>query len=1032
MNPARVQQPSGDQIEQLTRALEQAFPAAPELARLVSRLGVSLNVVVGGNTIGQLAFGLVGWAIAYGRLEDLLQYACEHNPTNPALQQYAATFGGQSVSESQRIEALGRLLTDYRFQYDEILGKGGVPPSELLDWIAYVRAQIRRGPALHLNEYLGPGRGRYRLLQQIGQGGFSTVFRAYDSTLRQDVAIKVLHSDKKTTHLERFRLGAHRMMTMQDHPHVAKVLDPDGEYSGFCYHVMEYYPYGDLRQAVRSRSLGTETEKVPFGKKAGLQIVLQAGAALHQAHQRKLIHRDVKPANILIGTDRTARLADFDLVRAEDPVSRMFTEGGLGEYLYAAPEQFVDANRVDLRADVYSLGMTAICVVSGTDPPREPAWRLHPTLNHFHCPDVLKPVLLRAIAHAPEVRFASVGEFCQALDEAMKELRPGDLDSPSDPILLHEILMDVVPNASAQERLLSLLKIPADYVSEWRPWSIVAIEIITLLEQREAGLLELSQAIEALWPGSFERFFAGRRMVQEPSGPTDVTPHGLVDLLCGLLDVQFETVEFRIRHSWPQVQSAGLSQAPQLIRARELVDAVERAGIDLAQVIRLIPQILDGPLQRPVSGGWSDNVYLFDQLSFLTDRLDGFFASSQRPEGMGRLLHLVRTRQLDWLQAETSAIWRSLSQHFGSSWSQTSSWVHELFDPIEQLARRFGGLKPVPPARPGSRRDWQRIVVYRALCETSEIIDQWDVFSEVVFFLDIPRHVIPPPSRPPAARVRGALRCYGAWEADLDVVEVVLLQSLARAIGGNNILAAADGETARLLSSSLEQMDYRAAEAAVTKLRAALQATVADDGARSRAAALLGTIERVIAELTAPWRPAHALVAAERETVDRITRGDLQGWLSHGFVDELYYYLGAPDDTPVSMGNVTLFLTRFCSESWMAQNRAAWSVEELIRRRRSAWRGAPALHGEPAGPQTLLPPPQLVDGLAAIPSDRFDALLSALGIPLAYIPSRGSARRVRAIETVQYCSQFSDGSEALTAALQSVAQNGDGTGPDRP
>ena len=223
--------------------------------------------------------------------------------------------------------------------------------------ILELRRQLRQGPQLKPGEFLADG--RYQLIDQIGEGGFATVWRAYDRQLRDQVAIKVLHGQFSSSEERRERLerGA-RQMAKMEHPHIVKVLAEPAVEEGWSFYVMEYFARGDFRRAVLENRLDFEER---------LEVLEKVALALDAAHQKGLIHRDVKPGNILLATDGTPKLTDFDLVRADDTTGLTRTRAGMGSYLYAAPESMTDASRANARCDVYSLAATVVFALRGEE-----------------------------------------------------------------------------------------------------------------------------------------------------------------------------------------------------------------------------------------------------------------------------------------------------------------------------------------------------------------------------------------------------------------------------------------------------------------------------------------------------------------------------------------------------------------------------------------------------------------------------------------------------------------------------------------
>ncbi len=282
--------------------------------------------------------------------------------------------------------------------------------------------------------------GRYKLWNVIGSGGFATVWRAYDRKRQQPVAIKLLHGQyaQDRSRRERFFRGAKRMASLQ-HSGIVKVLDEEQVDDGHYFFVMEYVDGQDLHRALRDGHVGPEQ---------GRELVLQVGEALAYAHEQGMIHRDVKPANILLDAQGRPKLTDFDLVRAQDTTGGTRT-GAIGTFVYAAPEQLENAKNVDERADVYGLGMTLVALLHGKPLPATVMRNLGKLIDALDCAKHLRRVLHRAVDWELDQRYESVGEFLQALKPA-----PPRPDPPPPPIQVEPVAAEPeVPRGSSIVRL---------------------------------------------------------------------------------------------------------------------------------------------------------------------------------------------------------------------------------------------------------------------------------------------------------------------------------------------------------------------------------------------------------------------------------------------------------------------------------------------------------------------------------------------------------------------------------------------------
>jgi serine/threonine-protein kinase len=201
--------------------------------------------------------------------------------------------------------------------------------------------------------------GRYRLEERIGSGGMSTVYRAFDDTLERWVAIKVLHHSMEDdpVQLERFRREA-RTVARLSHPHVVTVIDA-GEDDGHPFIVFEYVDGDTLKGLIRRIGPLPVVEAVAYA--------IEIGRALMAAHAERLVHRDVKPQNVLIDPDGRAKVTDFGIARSLEQDGLTATGRVLGTTDYVAPEQALGED-VTEQSDVYSLGIVLYEMLSGQVP----------------------------------------------------------------------------------------------------------------------------------------------------------------------------------------------------------------------------------------------------------------------------------------------------------------------------------------------------------------------------------------------------------------------------------------------------------------------------------------------------------------------------------------------------------------------------------------------------------------------------------------------------------------------------------------
>ncbi len=270
---------------------------------------------------------------------------------------------------------------------------------------------------VHVSE-LRPGDvlGGCRIEAVIGRGGMGVVYRALQLDLGRPVALKVIAGERAgdAEFRERFEREA-RMAAAIDHPNVVPVY-ATGEQDGALYLVMRYVTGRDLHALVRRDGR--------LAPERAAAIVAQVGAALDAAHAAGLVHRDVKPANVLLaGEDDHAYLGDFGLMRSLDP-HHPITDSGqwIGTVDFASPEQ-LGGERADARSDVYSLGCVLYAALAGAPPFARgtvPATLLAhlndapPRPSAAGAPAAFDRVVARALAKAPEDRYPSAGDLGRA------------------------------------------------------------------------------------------------------------------------------------------------------------------------------------------------------------------------------------------------------------------------------------------------------------------------------------------------------------------------------------------------------------------------------------------------------------------------------------------------------------------------------------------------------------------------------------------------------------------------------------------
>jgi tRNA A-37 threonylcarbamoyl transferase component Bud32 len=264
--------------------------------------------------------------------------------------------------------------------------------------------------------------GRYKLEAKLGSGGMSTVYLARDTTLDRQVAVKVLHREmsEQADQLQRFRQEA-RAVAKLSHPNVVAVIDA-GEDGGHPYIVFEYVQGETLKQRI-ARVGALDTQEA-------LAYAIEIARGLAVAHGRNMVHRDIKPQNVLIDSEGRAKLTDFGISRQLEQDGMTATGRVLGTTDYVSPEQAM-GHQVDPRSDIYSLGVVLYEMLIGQVPFTADS-QVGVAMKHVNedLPDVQqrRPEISAAAAHVveratakdPDDRYQEVGELIGDLSTALE------------------------------------------------------------------------------------------------------------------------------------------------------------------------------------------------------------------------------------------------------------------------------------------------------------------------------------------------------------------------------------------------------------------------------------------------------------------------------------------------------------------------------------------------------------------------------------------------------------------------------------
>jgi serine/threonine protein kinase len=266
---------------------------------------------------------------------------------------------------------------------------------------------------------------RYHILASLGEGGMASVYKAYDTRLERDVAVKIIRIDMFIPAvlqdvLKRFEREA-KSLAKLSHPNIVGIIDY-GEHEGVPYLVMVYLPGGTLKDRLQGR---------PLTWQESFHLLLPIARALQFSHQQGIIHRDVKPSNILITLSGEPMLSDFGIAKileGEGATTLTGTGVGIGTPEYMAPEQWV--GHASPQSDQYSLGVVLYEMVTGRKPytADTPAALLLKQANDPlprprqivpDLPEKVEKIILKVLAKKSENRYASMGEFITALEDQL-------------------------------------------------------------------------------------------------------------------------------------------------------------------------------------------------------------------------------------------------------------------------------------------------------------------------------------------------------------------------------------------------------------------------------------------------------------------------------------------------------------------------------------------------------------------------------------------------------------------------------------
>jgi len=329
--------------------------------------------------------------------------------------------------------------------------------------------------------------GAYQLVERLGQGGMATVYKAFEPALDRYVAIKILPQffARDPNFMQRFRREA-KAIAQLNHPNIVPIHSY-GEEGGITYIAMRYVEGGSLPHG---------HEKVLESERA-IKLILPIAKALGYAHRQGILHRDIKPGNVLISEGDWPLLTDFGLAKMVESSTQLTKTGvGVGTPMYMSPEQAQGAE-VDQRTDIYSLGIMLYELVTGDVPfragtpmaivikhitaPIPPPRAINPQI-----PEALERIILKATAKSPDNRYQDADEMAAALEEVLSQMQiSGQVSEGSSaaPKIVDQLESRSQPASTAMPSALPIasVQINLDFLRQnWRKIALILIPVIVL------------------------------------------------------------------------------------------------------------------------------------------------------------------------------------------------------------------------------------------------------------------------------------------------------------------------------------------------------------------------------------------------------------------------------------------------------------------------------------------------------------------------------------------------------------------------
>ena len=572
--------------------------------------------------------------------------------------------------------------------------------------------------------------GRYEILAELGRGGFGQVYRAVDPTLDSMVAIKTLSVDNDASILARFRNEAAASRRLR-HPNIVTIYD-FGEQDGTPFIVMELLEGQDLQRVIESR------KPLPLWHK--VQLMTQVASGLANAHAHGIVHRDVKPANIMLLPDGNVKIMDFGIALvSQDTQNRLTPRGAvIGTFRYMAPEQFRGSQQ-DARGDIFAFGLMFYELLTGIHPfhAPEPAAAMYNMLNLEpvpirelcpECPQELEVVIARLLQKDPEFRYQNLEDVLFDCEPVLLDLKRAQARDLFEKVTLARGNAQL---ETAQTLLRQVMELDPAYpgARELREQLQAELRRSAVRPRVEALAAEAREQLGAGNPAeALQKFEAAIRL-----DPSDYTLKSWLEQAKGALE-QSRQVARLVAEAERALESGDLTGAHRIARqAVELAPAAKRAreivartGATLAELerqTRLAAEL--ARVRRLIEiNSWDESSSLLDQLELEFPRLGEIGALREMLE-TGRLAEQRQQKLSTGLAAARQEIQGRSLQAASSRLAALQSEFPNATD-VQQLLRYVTSELEA---------DRQRDVIDRSLSE-SRALSERNRFADAAKILE--------------------------------------------------------------------------------------------------------------------------------------------------------------------------------------------------------------------------------------------------------------------------------------------------------